>query len=313
MADGELHVVTGAYGYSGQHIARRLLEQGHAVKTLTGSVRRHNPFGESVPAEPLCFDDPPRLAASLSGATVLYNTYWVRYDMKGISQLQAVENTLTLFRAACEAGVARIVHISMTNPSENSPFGYFRYKAIMERELKRMASSWAIVRPALLFGGADILVNNIAWMLRHLPVFGVFGDGRYRLRPVHVDDLARVAVDAGAGTDNVVVDAVGPERFEFREFVRAIGDIIGRRRPIVRMPTRLALAFTRALGWMVGDVILTGEEVRALMAGLLDVDGPATGKIRLTDWARSHADALGRRYASELARRRNRALAYHEL
>ena len=187
MADQEIHVVTGAFSYSGRYIARRLLDAGERVVTLTNSPGRPNPFGDRTPAYPFNFDHPADLVASLQGAAILYNTYWVRFNHKTFSHAAAVENTLRLFHAAKQAGVRRIVHVSITNPSEDSPFEYFRGKAALERALRESGISYAILPPTVLFGDEDILINKIAWMLRHLPAFGVFGDGAYRLQPIYVD------------------------------------------------------------------------------------------------------------------------------
>ncbi len=307
------HAVTGAYGYSGRHIAGRLLEAGHEVRTLTNSPDRPNPFGHSVPAHPLAFDDPPRLAAALEGVDVLHNTYWVRFNHDDFGHAEAVDNTLRLFEAARRAGVRRVVHISITNPSLESELEYFRGKARLENALRESGLSHVILRPAVLFGGDDILVNNIAWALRRLPVFGIPGDGHYRLQPIHVDDLADLAVDQAARTANTILHAIGPETFTFRQLVSSIGRIIGRRRPIIPLHPRLAHLPISLLGRLVGDVILTRAEIAGLMQGLLCTDSEPTGATPLTRWAYEHRHHLGASYASELARRRNRTRAYEEL
>lgn len=313
MPDRELHVVTGAFGYSGKYIARRLLDEGHRVRTLTNSPGRANPFGGDVEALPYHFDDGEKLVEALRGAQVLYNTYWVRFNHAGFRHATAVENTLRLFDAAKKAGVGRVVHVSITNPSEDSPLEYFRGKGRLERALRQSGLPFAILRPAVLFGGEDILINNIAWVLRHLPVFGVFGDGQYRLQPIHVDDLAGLAVKQGRAEGDRTIDAIGPETFTYRNLVRQIGTILGKPRPLVRVPRWVGYATGRLLGLIVRDVVITREEIEGLMQGLLATDSPPTGETRLTDWARQHAGTLGRHYASELARRRNRRLAYEEL
>lgn len=310
---GSVHMVTGAYGYTGRFISTELLQRGHEVRTLTGSANRENPFGDRIRAFPLDFGDEGGLVAALSGVDVLYNTYWVRFSKAGFSQERAVENTRRLFDAAGRAGVRRVVHISITNPSEDSPYEYFRGKARLERSLRDSGLSHAILRPAVIFGPEDILINNIVWMLRHLPVFGVFGDGSYRLRPIHVDDFARLAVTQGASTDDATLDAVGPETFTYRELVEVLAQAVGVRRRIVSLPASLALGCTRLLGLFLRDIILTGEEVGALMDDLLTTDAAATGQTRLSDWARQESSRLGARYANELARRRNRTAAYADL
>lgn len=311
----ELHVVTGAFGYSGKYIAARLLEAGVRVRTLTNSLRRANPFGDKVEARPFNFDHPTALVESLRGATVLYNTYWIRFNTKepGFQHSVAVENTLKLFKAAQQAGVSRVVHTSITNPAEDSPLEYFRGKAVLERALQESGLSYAILRPNVLFGQEDILINNIAWTLHKLPVFGVFGDGQYRLQPMHVDDFAALAVAQGKDRANRVIDAIGPETFTYRRLVEEIGNIIGVNRPIVSVPPSVGYVVGAVLGKLVGDVMITRDEVEGLMADLLVTSSPPAGQTKLTEWARQHADTLGKQYASELARRKNRQMAYEQL
>lgn len=313
MSTQELHVVTGAFGYSGQYITRRLLAADHRVRTLTNSPNRPNPFGAAVETHLFHFDEPAKLAESLRGTAVLYNTYWVRFNQPGFSHSVAVENTRKLFAAAKSAGVRRVVHVSITNPSEDSHLEYFRDKAVLERALRETGLSHAILRPAVLFGKEDILINNIAWSLRRLPFFGVFGDGQYRLQPIFVDDLAALAIEQGRTTQNTVVNAIGPETFTYRELVRQIGEIIGKRRPILSVPPTLGHWSAWLLGKITGDVVVTRAEIEGLMQNLLCVNSPPTGPTRLTDWARQNATTLGVRYASELARRKNRAAAYDRL
>jgi len=309
----ETHVVTGAYGYSGKYIATRLLAQGKQVHTLTNSTYRANPFGDRITASSYHFADPQKLVAFLEGTSVLYNTYWVRFDHRDFTYRTAVENTISLFAAAKKAGVRRIVHISITNPSLDSELEYFSGKAQLEQELMNSGISYAILRPTVLFGEEDILINNIAWVLRRMPIFGVFGDGNYRLQPIYVGDLAKIAVQEGRGEDKVIIDAIGPETFTFRELVGEIADIIGVRRAIISVPPELGYLVGSLLGKFVGDVFLTREEIAGLMQNLLYTTSPPVGETRLTLWAGEHADTLGLRYSSELARRRNRKLDYKNL
>lgn len=283
------------------------------MRTLTNAPDRANPFGEAVEVHPYSFDDPGRLGDALGGASVLYNTYWIRFNHARFKQADAIANTLTLFDAAKSAGVGRVVHVSITNPSEDSPLEYFRGKARLERALVESGLSHAILRPAVLFGKEDILINNIAWMLRRFPVFGVFGDGRYRLQPIFVDDLAALAVREGRATANSTIDAIGPETFTYRELAERIGQIIGKRRPIVSIPPSLGFLIGAVLGKVVGDVIVTRQEIAGLMGDLLYTDSPPAGSTKLTDWATAHRDSLGRRYASELARRTDRTSEYSKL
>lgn len=301
--DKGVQVVTGGLGYSGRYMVARLLKEGHRVRTITGSGHRPNPFGSDLDIRPLDFERPGSLTESLKGATTLYNTYWVRFNHRKFSHRKAVDNTLVLFEAAVRAGVRRVVHVSITNPDEDSPLEYFRGKAVLEKELRSSGLSHAILRPTVLFGKEDILINNIAWALRNLPVFGVPGDGSYRLQPIYVDDLAELAVEQGKGSGNVTVHAIGPETFTFKELVEETGDAIGCRKKVIPMPDFLVYLSGRMLGALLGDVVVTREEIAGLKAGLLHVDDNPAGRTRLSAWMRAHADRLGVSYASELGRR----------
>jgi uncharacterized protein YbjT (DUF2867 family) len=302
--------VTGAFGYSGRYIAKRLLDAGHGVITLTNSVQRKNPFGAAVVAHHFDFEEPTKLVESLRGVDTLINTYWVRFDHRLFTHDQAVANTRIMFNAAKEAGVRRIVHVSITNPDIRSDLPYFRGKAELEQALMGLGLSYCILRPTVLFGKEDVLINNIAWALRHLPVFGVFGSGDYRLQPIYVDDLAAAAVEKAAGTDNEIINAIGPETFTYREMVAAIGQIIGCKRLIISVPPWLGYWSCRVMGSLVHDVVITREEIRGLMQGRLCVDAPPLGRTRLTDWVREHQESLGRQYTSEMARRVDRVAQY---
>jgi len=298
----ELNVVTGAFGYTGKYIARRLLADGIRVKTLTGHLERPDPFGGQVAAAPFNFDDPPALIDQLSGASTLYNTYWVRFSRGEVTFDRAVENTRTLIQAAKDAGVGRIVHVSITNPSLNSSLPYFRGKAQVEEAIIDSGISYAIIRPTVIFGIEDILINNIAWMLRRFPIFVVPGGGGYRFQPIFVEDLAGLAVDAGGQEDNLVLDAAGPETYTFDEFVRLVGRTMGSRTKIVHLPASLALGLSKFVGYFLGDVVLTRDEVTGLMSDLLISNAPPAGNTSLKSWLTANVATLGGSYTSELDR-----------
>src|SRR3989339_2052647 len=302
METQELNVVTGAFGYTGKYITRRLLLIGKRVKTLTGHPNRPNPFGRQVSVAPFHFDNPAELTRNLQGATTLYNTYWVRFPYGQVTYDKAVAHTKTLTNAAKEAGIRRIVHISITNASEASPFPYFRGKGILEKAVIHSGLSYAIIRPTVIFGHEDILINNIAWFLTKFPVFTIPGDGDYRLQPVFVEDVAEIAVNAGQLNDNMIVDAVGPEIFRYEELIRLIADRVQSKAKIIHLRPGLALFLSKCIGYMVNDVVLTRDEVEGLMANLLVSKNPPTGKTRLSDWLNQYADTIGTQYASELNR-----------
>lgn len=297
-------VVTGGFSYTGRFIARRLLQDGRRLRTLTNHAG--NPGTEDLQreleVEPLQFEDRARLVSALRGADTLYNTYWVRFPHGGLDFDRAVANTRTLMQAAVEAGVRKIVHISVSNPSLDSPLAYYSGKARTEDVVKESGLAWTIVRPTLVFASGDILINNIAWMLRHMPLFGMPGLGHYRVQPVAAEDVADIAVAAAAEQENVTVDAAGPEIVTFAELVDQIAIAVRRRPSFVYLPPGLFITAGRVIGLFVRDVVLTREELDGLMSELLVSSEPPRGTTKFDDWLLRHADEVGTHYASELDR-----------
>src|SRR5512146_819777 len=257
-----ISVVTGGFGFSGRRIAQKLLLRGERVRTLTNHPDTASALYDRMEIAPLDFEDEAALTRSLEGASILYNTYWVRFAYGRMSHEAAIRNTKRLLRAAESAGVRRIVHISITNPSLESPLAYFRGKAELEESIRRSTLSHAILRPAVLFGQGDILINNIAWMLRNFPVFAIPGMGEYRVQPIFVEDLAELAVASGRAKENGVSDAVGPETYTYDALVRLIRQAIGSRARITHQPQRLIRLASKILGLIVNDVVLTKDEIK---------------------------------------------------
>jgi NADH dehydrogenase len=297
----ELDLVIGAFSYTGRFVAPRLLRRGRQLRTMTNHPDRTSPLYAKIETRPLDFEHRDVLVGALRGVDTLYNTYWVRSNHGAASFALAVRNTRVLIDAAAEAGVRRIVHVSIANP-DKSDLPYYRGKAELESAVKASGLSYAIVRPTLLFGHGDVLINNIAWFLRHLPVFGIPGDGQYRLQPVFVEDYADRIVDAGSSRDNLIVDVAGPERFTFEGLVRLLRDAMGKRTRLLRMPPVIALAGARAVSLALRDITLTRNELLGLMDELLISDQPSSCPTRLSEWVRQHEAELGHIYASEITR-----------
>ena len=304
MTTSLMHTVTGATGYTGRYITHLLLEQGHAVQSITGHPDRHNPFGEQVPVHPFNFDNPDLLAETLNGTDTLFNTYWIRVNYGGRTHEQCVEQTKVMFDAAKAAGVRRIVHVSITNPDANSDLPYFRGKGQLEHALRNLGVSYAILRPTVLYSVEDILLNNIAWTVRKFPIVPLPGSGKYGIQPVFVEDLAKLALKHAKGNDNVEMDAVGPEVFTYAEMVKLVRDRTGSHCWVLPSPKPLTYLAGRVLGWLLKDIVLTKDEIKGLSRGLLvsHSDNPAPAPTRLTEWLDHNAPQLGTKYANEVSR-----------
>jgi len=302
LTSTDLDAVTGAFSFTGGFIARRLTASGRRVRTLTNHPHRPGAEALDVEVAPLQFADREALVESLKDVDVLYNTYWIRFPQSGLGFSDAIANTRTLMGAAVEAGVRKVVHISVSNPSADSRLDYYAGKARTETVVHESGLPWAVVRPTLIFGAGDVLINNIAWLLRRAPVFFIPGHGEYRLQPVAAEDVADIAIWAAGQRDHVTVDAAGPDTLSYAELVDAIAIAINHIRRIVFTPPGLTLFAGGILGRFVNDVILTREELDGLMQELLVSKEPPRGKVRLDNWLLRNAANLGMRYASELDR-----------
>ena len=289
--------VTGAFSFTGRAIAEELIRRGEIVRSLSRADASGDPLRQRVDFAPLVFDA-ATLRSSLDGAETLYNTYWIRFERPGATFPGAVANTIRLFNAARDAGVRRIVHISVANADRADDLPYFAGKHKIENWLHQSNIEHAIVRPTLVFGPSDILINNIAWMLRRSPLFLLPGDGDYLVQPVSVRDVARIAVRTRTGT----VDAAGSERLSFAALVSSVRDAIDARTKLVRAPRALGRAITSIAGRLVNDVIVTADELEGLSRSLLTSDSEPTGEERFSDWLCEQSSGLGRAYSSELHR-----------
>jgi nucleoside-diphosphate-sugar epimerase len=302
MSETRLDAITGAFGFTGRALAKRLLDDGRDLVTLSRRSGDGDPLRDRLRVEPFDTDRPDHLVASLAGVDTLFNTYWIRFPRGPRTYERAVAQTAVLVAAARDAGVRRIVHVSVVNAAIDGPTPYVRAKAALEALVRGSGLEWVIVRPTLTYGPSDILINNLAWALRRLPICGLPGTGRYTVQPVHVNDVARICVEAGRGDAGMTIDAAGPEILAYRDLVEMVRGAVRSHSIVVPMPAPLVLAAGRALGLAVRDVVLTRDEVRELTSSFLTSAESPLGTIRISEWLRANGAVLGRRWASELAR-----------
>lgn len=297
--DTNLCCVTGAFSYSGRFISKKLIDRGIPVRTLTNHLERAVD-NLQIDVKPFDFDDQKRLTESLENVHTLFNTYWIRFAYKGLTHEKAYENTRRLIDAAKSAGVQKIIHTSILNARLESKYSYFHYKAKVEQYLQASDINYAILRPAVLFDENGILFNQIAWLLRHLPVFAIGGNGEYRISPIHVEDFADLALEARTWQENKIVDAIGPESPTFIDLVRLIEKAIGAHCILIKVPPSSIWIFAAILGKLKNDVILTKDEFWAMYEGLAYSDAPPTGQTKLSEWLNEHGKELGTKYLNEV-------------
>ncbi|MCY3412228.1 MAG: NAD(P)H-binding protein [Candidatus Heimdallarchaeota archaeon] len=296
--------VTGAFSFTGSKISKKLLESKERIRTLTNHADDSVAYFDRVDVYPLCFDR-QSLIQSLQNVDVLINTYWIRFEKDEMTFDQAVINSNILFEAAKEAGVKRIIHLSITNPDINSPYPYFRAKARAEQKLMESGLPYSIIRPAQTFGDGDILFNNIAYLMRKLPVFSLIGSGKFGIQPIAVDDLVDICIDQINNEGNVVIDAIGPKVYQFKELIQLINKYTNSRTLIIPMPGPLnwfSPIGIKFLELFLKDVLLTKHEMKAISENLLVSSQEPNGTLLFEQWLENSGKYLGKEYYNQLNR-----------
>ncbi len=297
-----ISVITGAESFIGKYISNLLIPLNFKIRSFTNKSINKT---KNIEFYPYNFNNSEEVIKIFKGADFFFNTYWIRFNFKDKKFEKAYENTKFLIDCAKLAGVKKIIHISITNANPLSPFEYFKYKGFIENYIINSGISYSILRPTVVFGREDILINNIIWFLKRFPIFPIFGRGDYLIQPIYVKDLAKIAVEKALNSENSIVDCAGPEIFSFRELIKKIRDVIDSKSIIINLPTKAVFSLLKFLSFFLKDVILTREEILALKGNLLYSKDPPLGKERIIDWIKNEKDYLGIQYRSEILRHYN--------
>jgi uncharacterized protein YbjT (DUF2867 family) len=294
--------LTGAFSYTGRYIGQELLRRKISFQSLTNHPRPSVFPSASIPVAPLQFQDAPSLIATLRKSTILVNTYWIRYPAKGISHETAVQNIEFLVQCAKQAGIHKIIHISVSNPSKDSQLSYYKGKAEAEEIIQQSGIPFTILRPTLVFGKEDVLLHNIAWLLRYFPFFVFPSPSTCFIQPIFAEEVGCFAVESIHSYPNQTMDLAGPEVVSMKEMVQKIGRATGYTRPIYSTSLGITMAAVRILNTILHDRIITEEEILGLQNNLLVSSQPPLGKISFSDWLVQEGSSLCSHYINDYKR-----------
>lgn len=236
--------LTGGTGFVGRQVIHELLQQGHHVRAL---VRAR---GEPLPPEVETVIGDTTNYGMLAGAAhdcdAIINLVGIirEFPAKKITfDRLHTQTTKNLIRMAEETGIRRYIQMSANGTRADAVTGYHQTKWRAEQALRESALDWTIFRPSLIFGPNDLFVNMLAGLIKSLPVVPVMGDGRYRLQPVSVIDVARSFVLALERTDTFqqTYHCCGPIQLSYDEVLDLIGYALKRSRPVVKLHQPLCL------------------------------------------------------------------------
>ncbi len=235
-------LVTGGTGFVGTHVVNELLRRKHEVAVLarrSESARNRYNFPVSVAAGNVL--DPAAVRRAAEGREAVIHLVGIIAE-KGEQTFDRIhrEAAENVARAASDAGVRRLLHMSAMGSSEDSPSEYGRTKAAGERAVRESHLEWTVFRPSIIFGPGDGFVTLLAGVVRRNPGFiPVVGPGTTKFMPVSVHDVARVYADSLEKPESVgeVFEVGGPETFTLNEIYREIAMAVGKpRKPLVHFP-----------------------------------------------------------------------------
>jgi uncharacterized protein YbjT (DUF2867 family) len=294
--------VTGGTGFVGREVVRRLLAAGHQPVCLVrpGSEGKL-PKGAGLSIRPGDVTDPASLDGALQGCQAVIHLVGIigEFPERGVTFDRLHRQATANLVAAAEAQqVARFVHMSSNGVGENASTGYYRSKWQAEEILRESSLSWTIFRPSVIFGAEDDFCNRMAELIRLLPVVPVIGNGRYRIAPVAVEDVAAgfvaaLRLPASAGR---IYPVCGQDCYTFDELLDQIGRALGRSRVSkAHHPLFLVKPLVASLQFLPGFP-LTSDQLTMLLAGNVCDPQPWINDFAIEP--RSFAEALRRQFQS---------------
>jgi uncharacterized protein YbjT (DUF2867 family) len=249
--------VTGGTGFVGKRVVRALLAHGFLVRCLVRPGSEHDLKGfESIDRVPGDALKPDGLAPSVEGCSALIHLIGIIRENRGRGitfervHAQATRDMLALARAA---GVRRYVQMSALGSRAYARSRYHRTKWEAEEAIRASDLEWTIFRPSIIFGPGDAFVSTLARMVKRLPVVPVLGDGRYRLQPIPVEQVAEGFARALRAPASVrqTYEVAGPTPYAFVDLLDEIGRALGRPRVRkIHIPLGPVRAMTRAFDWL---------------------------------------------------------------
>lgn len=242
--------VTGGTGFVGRAVVEKLLAQGHAVRLLVHkNTDDEQPNVVQIPGD---VSRKETFADAIRGCSVVIHLVGIirEFPDRGITFRKLhVEATRNVLEAARATGVTRFIHMSALGTRPNASSEYHRTKFEAEELVRNSGCAWTIFRPSLIFGKDDAFVNMFADYIRRFHVVPVIGDGKYRLQPIAVEDVARCFVDALGmkEAEGKTFEICGEDRLTYLQVLEEIGSALNSKFVTLKSPTGLMKAIVPVL------------------------------------------------------------------
>jgi uncharacterized protein YbjT (DUF2867 family) len=276
LTDRRMSCITvfGGTGFVGRRVVRHLRESGTRVRI----VSRHRGLGEDAGIEQIAADahDQRSVDAAVASADGVVNAISLYVEHAGDTFHSVhVEAAAKIARAARQAGIRRFVHVSGIGANTASPSPYIRSRGEGEAAVQTAFPGAVIVRPAAMFAPDDAFLTTILRLLRSLPAYPIFGDGRTRLQPVYVEDVATAIAQILRQRQKPypIYELAGPQVYSYEELLRTVARIAGLRPVLMRMPFTFWNAMAR-VAEMLPQPPLTRNQVE-----LMQIDTTASERL----------------------------------
>lgn len=253
-----LITIFGGAGFIGRHLVRKLATGGWRIRVISrspGLAGHLQPLGDvgQIVVQPESGGDEAALGRLLEGSSAVVNLVGILYETSK-QRFDDVhgERPGRIARAAAEAGVERLVHVSAIGADDQSSSAYAQSKAKGETTLRQAFENAVIIRPSIIIGPEDDFFNRFAAMARVTPALPLIGGGKTRFQPVYVGNVAD-AIIAGLERDDALgrtYEIGGPETYSFEELLRYMLEVIGRKRYLIDLPFGIAALQARFLEWL---------------------------------------------------------------
>lgn len=248
-------LVTGATGFVGSHLVKRMRQEGLKVRAVTRTPAKAQSLAdlgvEVVPGE---IADPASLEAAAQGCDRVIHLVGIIQEGRGFTFRSVhVEGTQNVLDAAKKAGIGHFVYQSAVGSREGAKSEYHRTKWEAENLVRAGGIPYTILRPSLIYGPGDLFTIRISEMIKVSPVLPVIGTGRSKVQPIFIDDVVECIrkIVTGESFLNKIYEIGGPDELTYEEVTKAIAAAMGVDRPVVHMP----LFFMRTMA-MVAEAIL---------------------------------------------------------
>lgn len=262
--------VTGATGFVGRNLVNRLLKDNHEVTVLA-----HHKSGENL------FDNRVRLftgsVSNIAEMVPVFQNSLIVFHLVGIItetrkntfEKTVAQGTRNLVAASREANVKKIIYLSALGTSADAETAYHKTKYQAERAIKESGLDWTIFRASVIYGKNDGFLRTMSSVIKFLPFIPIFGDGKYKMQPVFIEDLTDVLTKALVYplSSRQTIDIGGPEQLEYVMVMEMIKKALRKRRLNFHIPFAVIMPGAAILERVLRPAPLTVDMLKMLKMG----------------------------------------------